>query len=140
MYSNERKNNILWVFLIISLILDILGLSNRWSSFYFQKPLFLIHYRIDLLFTSAFVIFSIYCLYRFKRDKLAKITFVIPIWHIVVYLISVLIGLILVPLNLKFGITPNQVFSSSVFTAINDLLGILGTLFNIYLIFIIWKK
>ena len=138
-YYKERTNKLLWFFLILSLILNIIGLFIIVYNLYFQKSIVLVNLKIDIVFRSLIFIFSIFCIYKFKKQNLALITLVLPTWNVVVYLIAIILGIILVPFYLKYGITPYQVFESHIFIWINNLLGLGSTILNVYLMFLFKK-
>jgi len=98
---NEKrpgKEVFLKVYLIIALVIGIIGLTDGLLSF---LNLNLIIYAFILsLISLIFFIFNIFALFHFIHERLEKITFVLPIYHIITYICFFSLGITLSIMNL----------------------------------------
>jgi len=139
LYDKEKKSKLLKIFLIISFVLILTAIINFLSNYFLNSPFLYIGLRLDGFIRISMLIFSIYCLIQFHKQKLSKLTFVIPIWVIAVSVLSIILGIILAFLLLTRGISPDIVLNSSIYEMFGFISNLFGFFFISYLFFILRK-
>ena len=124
-YINERKNKLLNIFLIIVILLALIGILNSLSNYFLKNPLINLGLQMDNFIHLVVFVFAIICLIQFRRQKLNWLTFVVPIWLIVFYVILVILGIISAILHINNGIALDLIVKSSLF----EIFGLLSNLF-----------
>lgn len=116
------------IYLIVVFIFGILGLIDSFISV--TTPTSSIYFIILTLVSFLFFFFNIFSLIHFIHDHLEKITWVLPIYHLIRWIIFLFLGLILNTFNLMAG---NVLLIFSI-------IGILTSLFEILSSIYIFKK
>lgn len=135
-YSKERNSKLLNIFLIISLLFATLGIINYLSEIFLGKYLINLNLKLDGIVRILIFIFSIYCLIQFRKQKLSKLTYILPIWTISVLILSIIFGIILVLLYLNFSISPEIILESQLFNLINFMLNLAYFIITLHLIYL----
>ena len=122
----EKKHKFLRIYLIITLAFGVIGISDSLLSL--MKTSSTSYTLIVGFLAILFFFFNIFALVHIMQEKLEKITWVLPLYHL---LTAVLITTLGVFLSLKGLLTANVIFS----------LGIIGiltsgfeVLFSLYLL------
>lgn len=135
MYKKERKSKLLKSFLFISYVLIVLAIGNFLSNLFSNQIIFNIGLKIDGLIRLGMFLFSIYCLFQFYKQKFSKITYVIPIWIISIFLISVILGIFLAILQITKLTNPGIILYSQWYKNLGFISNLSGFLFISYLFF-----
>ena len=118
--------------IFIFLLISVLNLSSKLLT----GNLFL-----DLGMVMGYIgiglfIFSIYCLIKFRKQHLNKLTLIIPIWFIVLFILIIIFSFTLGILQLKSGLIPELIIDTPTFYSINLFHDILLLGFIIYLLYL----
>lgn len=118
-YTKEKQSKLLRLYLIIVLLANLIGVIIFVIKIYLKLkvPNFMTN-SIFLLMLLIFV-FSIYCLFQFKKQKLHKITFILPIINIILFPLLFLIGIVVGIIGLIFNSNPYVIINSNLVNILN---------------------
>jgi len=94
----ERKRGFLKVYLFIALILGIIGfIDTLLNIFDFKVDIYLF---IISMISLLFFFFNIIAIPIFHRYQEEKIAYVLPLYHLISYLVFLILGIVLISLGL----------------------------------------
>ena len=122
----EKKLGFFKIYLIIALAFGVIGLSDSLLSL-FQISSTIYEIVVGIL-AFLFFFFNIFALVHIMQDKLEKITWILPLYHLLSAILFTFVGIIL---SLK-GLLTNGVLLS--FGIIGILTSVFEVLFSLYLL------
>ncbi len=122
----EKKLRFLRIYLIITLAFGVIGISDSTLSLFDASSI--IYSIIIGLLAFLFFFFNIFALVHLMQDKLEKITWILPTYHL---LSAVLITIFGVLMALQGLLTNNVIFSLGIFGVLSSTFEIV---FSLYLL------
>lgn len=115
----EKKRGFLRVYLIIALIMGILGLFD--SIFALTKVSITYYPEIVALLVFVFFWFNLTALIFFIYQRLEKITYVLPIYHIAIYILFTALGILLYAKGLVDAVDLSLMSSAGILAALFEI-------------------
>ncbi len=132
-------NGFLKTYYIIALIWSLIGLID---SFFitgrlenFLSNSYIIYSYFLSIFFFAFFVFSIIVIFNFRKKKLSKVVYVLPIYHIVFPILSIFVS---IAIGIYIGITGKV--DVDLYQSIASPIGIVSSLFELVFSMYILKK
>ena len=133
-YKDEKENRLLKLYLTVLILLSIIELGNSFLDL-IELP-----FVVDILIGIVIFAFSIYALIQFHRQKLSKLTYIIPIWIISVYVLFILLGVLSAFLFVYAGSSLRIIVDSQIFKYFDLYSNMFGLLFAAFLLYFFKKK
>ena len=119
----EKKLRFLRIYLIITLAFGVIGISDSLLSLFNASSI--VYGIIIGLLAFLFFFFNIFALVHFMQDKLEKITWVLPIYHLLTAIFLTIIG---VSLALAGLLNSGVVFFFGILSSLTSIFEILFSL------------
>ncbi len=138
-YNKEKNSKLLKAFLYTSIIIGFLLIVTVFVTIFNVKLFLLSSPDFGFIISFLIFVFSIICFLKFRKNNFAKITLVLPLLSIILFLFFLLIGIVFGILNVVTGFEYSMIVNSNLLLALNQIFNFFEVAFASYLLYLFRK-